>query len=392
MTSILRNSALSRFVCTGDQCEDTCCKQWSMQVDESTLTRYRNEAPSLLEAVEPDNGGMIMRKSPETGYCVKLDGGLCGIHKDFGKNFLGDACFFYPRVTRNLGERTLMTATLSCPEIARLTLGESAWEFESAQVERLPSQIKDYLPPALTCDAAIDVHNAFLAACDDEQASAEQIFARIAGVARALERIDQGQWHAATGFYLRTADGRLPQPQPHITDPFNLLHALCGLIVAAHKPRTPRITAIIEQMEQALCVSLDWQNVTIRVDEKSMEAYQHLSQKWGSEIASAYTPILRRWLKMQIALSLFPFAGLGDTLTQRITIIGVRFATLKLAIMCNPANNGGNTALECAVHVAQSLSRVLDHLGSSRFSLDIYAEPQWLTEARMLGLIGFTTT
>ncbi|NBX03087.1 MAG: hypothetical protein EBR02_03280 [Alphaproteobacteria bacterium] len=81
MTAILRHSILSRFVCTGDKCVDTCCKNWSMQVDEATLSRYQQNAPELLDAVEKDNdGSLIMRKSPETGYCVKLDGGLCGIH------------------------------------------------------------------------------------------------------------------------------------------------------------------------------------------------------------------------------------------------------------------------------------------------------------------------
>ena len=390
MTAILRNTVLSRFVCTGDKCPDTCCKQWSMQVDDATLDRYKYEAPSLLEAVEPDtDGSMIMRKSKETGYCVKLDGGLCGVYKEFGKKFLGDACNFYPRVTRALGELTVMTATLSCPEIARLAMEDTPWTFETAELDRLPSLVKDYLPGELSSEAALAVHNAFLAVCD-EDVSVELAFARIAGGGRALERIDKAQWPAAAGFYLRTADARLPAVEMNPADPFNILHALCGLIVAAHKPVSPALSSIINNMEEALHATLDWKNISIRADENSVRAYQKLAHKWNEEHAKTYAPILRRWLKMQIALALFPFAGLGETLSERITIIGVRLATLKLALMSGYDKLGGLSALDGAVHAAQSLSRVLDHLGSSRFSLDIYAEPQWLREARMLGLIGFT--
>ena len=76
-----------------------------MQMDAVTLERYREKAPELLAAVESEpDGSHIMRKDPATGFCVKLEGGLCGIHKTHGETFLGDACYFYPRVTRALGD------------------------------------------------------------------------------------------------------------------------------------------------------------------------------------------------------------------------------------------------------------------------------------------------
>ncbi|MGB1540083.1 MAG: hypothetical protein ACPG80_03920, partial [Rickettsiales bacterium] len=48
---IQRMAFLEQFQCLGAECEDTCCKSWSMQVDAATLERYKTEAPELLDAV-----------------------------------------------------------------------------------------------------------------------------------------------------------------------------------------------------------------------------------------------------------------------------------------------------------------------------------------------------
>jgi hypothetical protein len=56
---------------------------------------------------------------------------------------------------------------------------------------------------------------------------------------------------------------------------------------------------------------------------------------------------------------------------------------------CYCVMNEGNLSADDAARIVQTLSRVLDHLGDSRFSLSIYAETQWLEEARMLGLLNF---
>src|SRR5690606_34553615 len=140
----------------------------------ATRDRYEKHAPELLGAVTSGEAELIMRRDPETDYCVKFENGLCGIHKKYGTDFLGDACHFFPRVTRRLGDTTLMTASLSCPEVARLALsGEEGLELVDAVTARIPYSLKDYAPSALDADRALAVHQAFLAAAADSQATAE---------------------------------------------------------------------------------------------------------------------------------------------------------------------------------------------------------------------------
>ncbi len=389
MTAILRSQLLSKFSCLGDKCEDTCCQGWSMQMDEPTLARYKKEAPELLGAVEAEpDGSHIMRKDPQTSFCVKLEGGLCGIHKTHGEKFLGDACYFYPRVTRALGNQVVMTAAMSCPEIVRLALAdENACAWEEAAAERLPHSLKNYLPEDTAAGDALAVHQAFLKATEDKQASAERIFLRIANVSRSFERIDRKGWPQAAPFYLTHADGRLPPPESDAADPFNLLHALCGLIVASKKRPSPRLKQTIGDMEKALAATLDWDTVRINTTVQSAAAYQKVKALWQKEAAAKYAPHLRRWLQMQLALALFPYAGLGDKLSERITVIGVRLATIKLALMCSYNIYGATLPQDAAVRIMQSISRFMDHLGDPAFSMQIYTEPGWTQEKRMRGLL-----
>lgn len=387
MTRLTQHSVLSRFACLAERCEDTCCKHWSMQVDEATLDSYRAKAPALLDAVEPDHDGSpVMRKDASTGCCVKLEGGLCGIQRQFGASMLGDACFFYPRITRALGEHVVATASLSCPEIVRLALEEDLAVFSPGEAQRLPQSLKDYLPQAMPADDALYVHRCFLQAAQDGQACAEQLFARIAGVAQSLEMIDKKDWAGATPTYLRLADARLVAPQPDPADAFNLLHALMGLVVASKKPIAPRLAETLAEMERALKVRLDWPSVQIHLSQDSAPALQDVRRIWESH-APHFDGVLKKYMQMQIAMSLFPFAGLGETMAERATLIGVRLATIKLAFMCACGIYESVPPQDIVVRIVQSISRFLDHLGDARFSLLIYGETGWTRPDRMRGLL-----
>jgi lysine-N-methylase len=388
--TVLRNLSLSTFSCLGDKCEDTCCQTWSMQVDEGTIERYRSEAPELLAAVESaKETPWIMRKDASTGFCIKLQGGLCAIHKERGDSFLGDACHFYPRMTRQLGNRVVMDASLSCPEITRLALfATTPDKREEVQVERLPYTMRDYLPADITSDDALQLHDAFVQTAGDTSFPVEEAFTRIASVARSIERVDQRTWPQATAFYLKNVGMWIPMAEPNPLDPFNLLHALCGLIVATQKPLRGRLKETLDDMEKALAVTLDWDKAAIDTSEHSAGALERLRILWNEEGAKdAYDDVLRRYLQMQLTEGLFPFAGMGASPSERITFIGVRLATIKLALMCSCAIHGNNLPQEVVVRVIQSISRILDHLADPGFSLQIYAETGWVKEGRMRALL-----
>ncbi|MGB1540001.1 MAG: hypothetical protein ACPG80_03490, partial [Rickettsiales bacterium] len=305
---------------------------------------------------------------------------------------LGDACHFYPRVTRKLGDQLVMTAAMSCPETVRLALfEEGGFAFQEARLERMPELLKVYAPEGLNSKEALSVHQAFLDAvirAATEKGSPAHMMAQIVSVAQSLKAIGQDTWPMAVPFYLKSADARLMTAEPAEADPFNLLHALMGIVKAAGAENRDRLHTTIGDMEQALEVELDWEGLGIRTTGDSAAAYRGMEAKWNTRWAETLNPVLMRWVAAQLSLSLFPFAGFGHDIAERAMIMGVRFATVRLALMSACAVHDGVVPAPDQVRIIQSLSRVLDHLADPTLSLQIYDEPGWLREGRLRALMG----
>lgn len=379
---------LSQFVCIADKCEDTCCRGWNMQLDAPTYQKYQEKAPELLNAVAKEELGYIMRRDAKTDYCVKFQEGICGIHKEKGTEFLGNACHFYPRATRTLGDQHVMMAVPSCPEVVRLALmQEDGLAMEQAEYERLPHGLANILPDGFSADDAHSVHHACLAKAADTSLSPEEAIMHINSVVHSLVRIDQATWKDAVPFYLKNAATRLSEPEAKPEDPFNLLHSACGLIIASRKTPSARLKQTFSHMEAMLDSRLDWQNITIETSENSVAQYAEASAFWGTHAQKAMEPVLRRWLQLQLMMAVFPFGGFGEALTDKVAILGVRYATIRLALMAEVWHAQGIPE-ECdTVRAIQSLSRILDHLADPSYSLAIYNETGWTQEKRLAGLL-----
>lgn len=351
-----------------------------MQLTTETVAKYKNEAPELLEAVTSGEAEHIMRRDPDSDACVKFDQGWCSIQRDYGAEFLGDACYFFPRVTRVLGAMLVTTAALSCPETARLMLYEdAALEFAPREMSRTPYILKNYLPDGITEEDALAIHQAFMAVVVDAP-SAERGLMRVSTIARALEHQPVNAWRDAVALYATMADSRIPVAEPLATDPFHLVHALRGLAMASHSVR-PRLIGLIDQLSAALGMTFDVMGTLHIKDDAASRAVVHLSRMRAQQLH--LQPVLKRYVLAQLSEGLFPFAGLGQRLSERVTVIGVRFATVKLALGLLPKTP---EAAE-VISIVQVLSRFLDHLADPTLSLKIYEETGWLREPRLRAVL-----
>ncbi len=384
---ILQTRLLDSFECLGNECDDTCCKGWGMQLDEETYQRYKQQAPELLDAVTSGEAKYIMKRDATTDYCVKFDNGWCAIHKQYGTEFLGDACHFFPRVTRKIGDKIIQTASMSCPEIARRVLFNSNnFTNYETQCTRIPFSIRDYLPTEITSSQALQIHDAFLQAANDKTSSAEHIICRMLTVAESMKAIAVKNWPEAVAFYFRTADNMLPPAETNAADPFNCLHALVGLLKATRKsPARQRLDTVITTMQKALMVEFDSDN-KMSLSADSSNNYQQICTMWQEEEIK-WQPALRRWLQSQLSVAFIPFAGLGNDLPEKIVIIAVRLASLKLALMSYLFIHEKLTD-DDAILIVQSLARFMDHLADPTLSLQIYEETGWMRAGRLRGLLG----
>ena len=113
------------FRCLAGACPDSCCKEWTVDVDPNTAQLYRHLEGELGDRLRqvlvdtPDGTTMTI----EVGRCpMWRQDGLCRIQAELGHDALCKTCREFPRLTHDYGDFQELGLELSCPEAARLIL------------------------------------------------------------------------------------------------------------------------------------------------------------------------------------------------------------------------------------------------------------------------------
>ncbi|WP_424767737.1 flagellin lysine-N-methylase [Paenibacillus sp. sgz302251] len=124
---------MKQFSCLGSACEDTCCSGWQITIDKKTYKKYeeayvQGEDHTIFQHIKKltskrcqENYAEIMLN--KDSYCPLLNQDrLCSIHAQKGEEHLSNLCVTYPRVSNVVNGAYERSATVSCPEAARLVL------------------------------------------------------------------------------------------------------------------------------------------------------------------------------------------------------------------------------------------------------------------------------
>lgn len=127
---------LERFSCIGGACEDTCCQGWRVTVDERHYLKLKHamdgdkqERQRFRESHQRTRGEG--KSASNYAFIVLQDNGMCGlldsqkmcsVQKKYGGDILSDTCATYPRLMSQRGDELEVTASFSCPEVARQAL------------------------------------------------------------------------------------------------------------------------------------------------------------------------------------------------------------------------------------------------------------------------------
>lgn len=156
-----RLNALKGFNCLGGSCPDNCCiHNWHIDVDQATFEKWSRveDQPSrnsLLSSVasQEEKGKRTIRIVQDNHQCPHLTPDkFCGVQMKFGSDLLPDVCRDYPRSRFVSPVRTLISAQLSCPEMARLVLFPTMPEepfHETASTGLLPAAPDTIVPQYL---------------------------------------------------------------------------------------------------------------------------------------------------------------------------------------------------------------------------------------------------
>lgn len=122
---IVKPSYFDQFKCIAAACPDSCCKEWTVQVDAESAAYYR-ALPGALgdrlrQVMTVEDGETVMVN--ESGRCpMWRQDGLCRIQAELGHDALCKTCRDFPRLTHDYGDFIEMGLELSCPEAARIIL------------------------------------------------------------------------------------------------------------------------------------------------------------------------------------------------------------------------------------------------------------------------------
>lgn len=113
-----------KFSCIGEKCEDTCCAGWSIVIDEKSLEKYRRFpgifGNRLHNSIDWKEGTFLQRNR----RCAFLnEENLCDLYLEAGQDMLCRTCHTYPRHIEEYEDIREISLSLSCPEAARIILG-----------------------------------------------------------------------------------------------------------------------------------------------------------------------------------------------------------------------------------------------------------------------------
>lgn len=122
---------MTYFKCISSECEDTCCTTWNIEVDKDTYyhlktLKFNDNVQNFFRINKGGENSEFRYASInmlQNGNCPFLDNQkLCSIQLNFNENHLPIACRTYPRVSNLINGFYEKSATVSCPEAARLIL------------------------------------------------------------------------------------------------------------------------------------------------------------------------------------------------------------------------------------------------------------------------------
>ncbi len=142
---------LESFKCIGGACEDNCCIGWDVDIDQASYKKYQKIKEATLSPIikryvyqnpncfrlEIDYGKVELKADKRCPFLNASD--LCEIHARLGESMLSNVCQLFPRIINRINGQYELSATPSCPEVARkLLFSEDALLVQEIQHKKKP--------------------------------------------------------------------------------------------------------------------------------------------------------------------------------------------------------------------------------------------------------------
>lgn len=374
----LQPNALARFRCIGGACEDSCCRDWNIVLDErsykklkSAMDHGQKDREEFGRAVKRTKGDgqrkdryalIVLRDDRECPF--HADDGNCKVQARFGEALLSDTCAMYPRELAYLSERVEMTGKLSCPELARqVLLHDDSMALVDFEPTKMPRTVigRGFLQPDAYAAGIDPVRASFLQTLNVQAVS---ITARLAWLAMVAE--------ASAPFFHRGCQDALGRLLPLLAEGENLgnlrrlerefaqveVPEVIGALIASHaiearkKFKSERLDELLRELYEAAKLE----------DEGDLVA--RLRRRKALLPAPLHAAIDRVVTRYAMHFVFSHWHTEHQDLRAWVRSLYLRVALLRLVTLSHPRLGPASTVAELeqlAVLVAQRFSRAFEH-------------------------------
>lgn len=182
-----------RFHCTASACPATCCAGWQIVIDKRSQKKYRAYRGKFGNRLRNSVNWKEGVFEQYDGRCAFLnEENLCDIYKEAGEGMLCATCRKYPRHIEEFENEREISLSMSCPEAARMILGEKEKVRFITASDKKEEEMEDF--DALLYSALLDTRKVMIGLMQDRS---ENVFIRMAQVLALAHdvqsRIDAGR-------------------------------------------------------------------------------------------------------------------------------------------------------------------------------------------------------
>jgi lysine-N-methylase len=397
---VLSPRYMQQFSCIGSACEDSCCTGWKVSIDQDTYKKYNRIRDITLKPLIDRNlkrnrshkseNDFAKIKLDTKGACPFLDTEkLCSIQAKLGEEYLSTVCSTYPRTTNQVNDILEKSATLSCPEIARLALLEpNGIEFD--EVEE-PVETRNWIR------SQIDTSQQAIQNDPRKYLWELRIFTIQTLQNRAYDLADR---LIILGMFYQKANEYMTSKK--IDDIPQLIALFSNLIAEGSlKPSLDKIPAQTTVQMQLLKELTDYRvalglNSQRYVDclrdtllgiqytadskiEDISDRYSHAFETYYSPFISQHEYILENYLVNHVYKNIFPFTNEGGLYANYVMLV-IHYSMIKLHLIGMSGLYKDEFGVEHVLKLIQSFSKAVEH------------STQYLKQIEeLLRLNGFTT-
>ncbi len=154
---IIKPDYYDQFACSASRCRYTCCREWTIAVDEKTEEKWKTllipaETGDKLRASGKTVLADLVKKGTEgtsislgeSGLCPLLkEDGLCSVVLSYGEENLSCTCHIFPRKCQRYEGRLEFSLDPGCPEVLDILWQKESFRTQQSEEDHLSGSMEE---------------------------------------------------------------------------------------------------------------------------------------------------------------------------------------------------------------------------------------------------------